>query len=178
MSSPFVNRERDCFLSNFMVSLSVRKALFCKCSGHASLLRITLCRVRRKFNFLSSSWWFECYTSATWRRSPLWIFWILFFPHWTFWLQSSSVSSMWHGWFRGTSFGTSLGQNTIQKNKMARKMTAHSSYTLAVIFSRKMCCWRGKLTTVWAASFFIFIIDVSTQIVKPHSVNCTAQNAA
>ena len=26
------------------------------------------------------------------------------------------------------------------KNKMARKMTAHSSYTLAVIFSRKMCC--------------------------------------
>ena len=34
---------------------------------------------------------------------------------------------MWRGWFRGTSFGTNLGQNTIRKNKMTRKMTAQTS---------------------------------------------------
>ena len=44
-----------CNPSIFMVSLFAGKTLFCKCSGHASLLRITLCRVRRKFNFLSPS---------------------------------------------------------------------------------------------------------------------------
>ena len=34
---------------------------------------------------------------------------------------------MWHGWSRGMSFGTNLGQNTIRKNKMTRKMTAQTS---------------------------------------------------
>ena len=65
---------------------------------------------------------------------PSWIFWILFFPHWTFWLQSSSVSSMWHGWSRGMSFGTNLGQSTILKNdKKNDRPTVYQ--TQAVIYS-------------------------------------------
>ena len=51
-----------CNPSIFMVSLSVGKALFCKCSGHASLLGVIVrVIVRRKSNFLSSSWRFDCF---------------------------------------------------------------------------------------------------------------------
>ena len=51
-----------CNLVIFMVSLSVGKALFCKCSGHASLLGVIVrVIVRRKSNFLSSSWRFDCF---------------------------------------------------------------------------------------------------------------------
>ena len=46
----------------FMVSLFAGKALFCKCSGHASLLGVIVrVIVRRKSNFLSSSWRFDCF---------------------------------------------------------------------------------------------------------------------
>ena len=45
-----------CNLVIFMVSLFAGKALFCKCSGHASLLGVIVrVIVRRKSNFLSSS---------------------------------------------------------------------------------------------------------------------------
>ena len=62
ISFPPVNREKDCFLSVFVVSLFAGKALFCKCSGHASLLGVIVrVIVRRKSNFLSSSWRFDCF---------------------------------------------------------------------------------------------------------------------
>ena len=52
ISFPPVNREKDCFLSVFVVSLFAGKALFCKCSGHASLLGVIVrVIVRRKSNF-------------------------------------------------------------------------------------------------------------------------------
>ena len=58
-----------CNLVIFMVSLSVGKALFCKCSGHASLLGVIVrVIVRRKSNFLSSSWRFDCTHMKTQRR--------------------------------------------------------------------------------------------------------------
>ena len=51
-----------CNPSIFMVSLFAGKTLFCKCSGHASLLGvIARVIVRRKSNFLSSSWRFDCF---------------------------------------------------------------------------------------------------------------------
>ena len=51
-----------CNPSIFMVSLFAGKALFCKCSGHASLLGVIVrVIVRRKSNFLSSSWRFDCF---------------------------------------------------------------------------------------------------------------------
>jgi hypothetical protein len=52
-----------------MVSLFAGKALFCKCSGHASLLGVIVrVIVRRKSNFLSSSGWFDCTHMKTQRR--------------------------------------------------------------------------------------------------------------
>ena len=103
--------------------------------------------------------------------NPLWIFWILFFPHWTFWLQSSSVSSMWHGWSRGMSFGTNLGQSTILKND--KKMTAPDFPTWAVIFSYKIWHPERELTTVQPAPFLIFIIDSRARIVKRQNTQNT-----
>ena len=50
--------------------------------------------------------------------------------------------------------------------------------TLAEVFALLAFIVSLLLTIVWTTPFLIFIIDVSTQIVKPHSVNCTAQNAA
>ena len=61
---PPVNREKDCFLSVFVVSLTVGKALFCKCSGHASLLMSS----PEEVHFLSSSGWFDCTHMKTQRR--------------------------------------------------------------------------------------------------------------
>ena len=53
-----------CNPSIFMVSLSVGKALFCKCSGHASLLMSS----PEEVHFLSSSGWFDCTHMKTQRR--------------------------------------------------------------------------------------------------------------
>ena len=64
ISFPPVNREKDCFLSVFVVSLFAGKALFCKCSGHASLLMSS----PEEVHFLSSSGWFDCTHMKTQRR--------------------------------------------------------------------------------------------------------------
>ena len=58
----YPGRWSCCNPSIFMVSLFAGKALFCKCSGHASLLGVIVrVIVRRKSNFLSSSWRFDCF---------------------------------------------------------------------------------------------------------------------
>ena len=114
-----------CNPSIFMVSLSVGKALFCKCSGHApSSASHSVCRPE-EVQFLSSSGWSWSFIHERLEGgNPSWIFWILLLLCSAFWPPLSLALPKSLGRLPKYFFGIRTTQNTIRENKLTRKMTA------------------------------------------------------
>ena len=126
ISFPPVNREKDCFLSVFVVSLFAGKALFCKCSGHASLLgvivRVILLTVRLFLHeILEGGFHHGSFRYCFFRTEP--------FGYSRHRRHQCDVDDL-----KGCLSGQTSGKTLFEKI-MTRKMTARSYQTSAVIFS-------------------------------------------